>query len=289
MAAVVLAACGGGGSRSVSTASANGVRYADTMTVTFNGVGLNEGVVVRFSGPCENPLLLAGATSNTLQYSCRVSGVGRITASAVDTGDGVVHGSLTVEVPLPRVTMGVSDGTRTGTFVIELDPSAAPRTVDQFLGYVTDGFYVPTSDANGTITRAGTAFHRVNPAIGVLAGGFSVNPTTSFYTAMLPTRGELALEVSRLRNLRGSIAMFHEPGRPDSGNSTFFINTVDNPRFDRGSTETPEGYTVFGNVVTGMESVVDEIAKVPVRSDSSIGFDDVPATPVRVTALSRTR
>lgn len=289
MAAVALVACGGGGSRSVSTASASNVRYASTMTVTFNGVGLNEGVEVRFSGPCENPVRLAGATSNTLQYTCQASSAGRVTASAIDSSDGLVYGSLAVDVPLPRVSMAVSDGTRTGTVVLELDPRAAPRTVEQFIAYVANGFYVPTSDANGTITRQGTTFHRVNPAIGILAGGFAADASNGFYTAMLPSRGELALEVSGLKNLRGTIALFHEPGKPDSGNAMFFINTVDNPSFDRGSAETPEGFTVFGTVVSGMDTVVDEIAKVPVRETPSIGLSDVPVTPVRITVMVQTR
>ncbi|MFO1326903.1 MAG: peptidylprolyl isomerase [Rubrivivax sp.] len=272
--AALLSACGGGGPKSVSNAAASGARYAGTMTVTFNGLGLNEGVEVRFSGPCENPQRVAGATTTTLQYTCKANGVGRVTASLTDTGDGVVYGALAIDVPLPRFSMTVTDGTRAANVVLELDPRAAPKTVEQFVEYANAGFY------NDTL------FHRVNPKIAILGGGF-VSDTAGIISAKLPTRAPLALEKTGLRNVRGAIAMYREGG-PNSANSMFFINTVDNPRFDAGSTETPDGYAVFGNVVSGLDSV-DNIANVPVRPDLSLGVTDVPVTNVRIGALLQTR
>ena len=46
VAATLLAACGGGGSKSISNAGASNVRYAQTMTVTFSGQGLDTNVLV---------------------------------------------------------------------------------------------------------------------------------------------------------------------------------------------------------------------------------------------------
>lgn len=275
--ALLLAACGGGGgggATSLGTASASNVRYAQTMTVTFSGLGLDGSVAARFSGPCENPQRVAGGTATTLQYSCKVNGVGRITASLYDTGDAVVYGSLAVEVPLPRFTITVTDGTRAGNIVLELDPRVAPKTVSQFAEHVKSDYYTDT------------LFHRVNPAIAILGGGF-VSETSGVISAKLPVRAPLELEKTGLRNLRGSIAMYREAG-PNTANAMFFINTVDNPQFDAGSAETPDGYTVFGSVVSGL-AVVDEIAKVPVRPDLSLGVSDVPVTNVRIGALLQTR
>jgi len=288
LAALLVAGCGGGGgSTSVSSGGATNPRYAQTMTIVFNGTGLDQAVAVEVKGPCEN-LKRTTAAATSLQYTCFVTGVGRITPYLVD-GDGVVLASVAVDVPLPQLRITVTDGTRTGSFTVELDPVAAPRTASQFISYVGSNFYVPTTDSSGNTTKVGTSFHRVNPAVGVLAGGFSANTSTGAYSAMLPTQGEMALEANLLKNLRGTLALYHEPGKPDSGNSMFFINTVDNPSFDRGSAETPEGFTVFGKVVDGMATVVDEIAKVPVRPDLSLGVADVPVTPVRITAITQTR
>ena len=61
---------------------------------------------------------------------------------------------------------------------------------------------------------------------------------------------------SNNRNVRGTIAMA-KTAQPNSASSQFFINVVDNglnPDFD-------STYTVFGNVVEGMD-VVDAISKV---------------------------
>lgn len=273
-AAAALVACGGGGTKSVSTATATNVRYAQTMTVSFSGQGLDAGVQVRFSGPCENPQNLTGATSTAVQFSCKVNGVGRIHAELLDSGDSVVLGSLAVDVPLPRVTMSLTDGTRTGQVVIELDPRAAPKTVEQFIEYTRANFY------------ASTLFHRVNPQLAILGGGFVASGTTDI-VAKAPTRPALNLERTGLRNLRGTVAMYREAD-PNSANSMFFINTVDNPAFDPSGSQSIDGYAVFGQVVSGLD-VVDEAAKVPVRPDLELGLGDVPATLIRIASLQQTR
>ena len=51
--------------------------------------------------------------------------------------------------------------TSMGDFVVELNPEKAPKTVENFLGYVNSGFY------NGTI------FHRVINNFMVQGGGFT--------------------------------------------------------------------------------------------------------------------
>lgn len=288
LSALLVSGCGGGGgATSVSSGGATNPRYAQTMTILFNGTGMDQSLTVKVTGPCEN-LTRISATATQLQYTCFVTGVGRLTPHVTDSA-GVVLASVAVDVPLPQLGIEVTDGTRTGTFTVELDPNAAPHAASQFISYVNSGFYTYTSDSSGNVTKAGTTFHRVNPAVGVLAGGYSANISTGVYSAMLVTLGDVANEASTLKNLRGTIALYHEPGKPDSANSMFFINTVDNPRFDRGSAETPEGYPVFGRIIDGMETVVDEIAKVPVRPDISLGVGDVPVTPVRIIAISRIR
>ena len=274
-AACALSSCGGeGGDIAMSNASATNVRYAQTLTLTFTGQGFDKGVEVAVDGPCDNLTRLPGSNANGVQYTCVISGVGRINSVLRATDGGQAFGSLKVDVPLPRVSLTVTDGTRTGTLLLELDPAAAPASVAQFVAYANAGFYT------------GTLFHRVRPDTAILAGGFT-SGTEGVISAKLTTRGDVALERTGLKNLRGSVALYREAAL-NSANSMFFINTVDNPRFDVGSAETPDGYAVFGKVVEGLD-VVDEIAKVPVRPDLSLAVNDVPVTAVRISAAAQTR
>jgi peptidyl-prolyl cis-trans isomerase A (cyclophilin A) len=277
MAAFVLlcAGCGGeGGAVSVTSASTTAPRYSQQMTVTFVGSGLNGGVEVRVDGPCTNLARSSASTATTLIYTCVVNGAGRDTTMLVDDADGKVYGSVKVDVPQPQVALQVTDGTRSGSMLLELDPGAAPRSVERFMAFLNEGFYIDT------------LFHRVRPDVAVLGGGF-VSTTDGIISAKVNDRKNLALEKNSLKNVRGAIAMYRPEG-PDSANSMFFINTVDNPQFDADSVQTPDGQVVFGRVVQGLD-VLDEIAKVPVRPDLSLGVNDVPVTAVRIRAALQTR
>jgi len=275
LAALALTACGGGGSASVATASASNVRYGQNMVITFNGQGLDQDTLeARVEGPCSPPTRAAGGTANTLQFTCFVNGVGSIRPYLVDTVGEVVMASVRVEVPLPRLTMTFSDGTRSGVVELELDPVSAPSTASQFLAYANAGFYTAT------------AIHKVRPDTAIFGGAYSTD-TEGNLVKKEPNRAAIALERTGLKNLRGTIAL-NRDAATNSGNAQFFINVVDNPRFDAGSTETPDGYAVFGRVTSGLD-VIDTVATVPVRPDLVLGTVDVPTTPVRISAVSQTR
>jgi len=65
---------------------------------------------------------------------------------------------------------------------------------------------------------------------------------------------------------------------PDSATSQWYVNLVDNSdNLDHQN----GGFTVFGHVVEGMETVVDRIASVPVDSDDK-PFDDVVIESIEV-------
>lgn len=141
----------------------------------------------------------------------------------------------------PKVRMK----TTLGDMVIELDRKHAPVTVENFLGYVREGFY------------DGTIFHRVIPGFMIQGGGFE--PGMKMKPPRAPIRNEAG---NGLKNLRGTIAMART-SVVDSATCQFFINVKDNPFLDHRS-ETPQGfgYAVFGKVVSGME-VAEKIEKVP--------------------------
>ena len=146
--------------------------------------------------------------------------------------------ALASENPVIRMetTMGVIE--------LELYPVKAPKTVENFLRYANEGFY------NGTL------FHRVIKNFMIQGGGFTRNYTEK---NTHPPVGNEAF--NGLRNDRGTIAMARI-NMPHTATSQFFINTVNNKTLNFTSKSTHGwGYTVFGKVKTGMQTV-DRIANV---------------------------
>ncbi len=141
----------------------------------------------------------------------------------------------------PRVKME----TNLGDIVLELNAQKAPKTVENFLRYVEEGHY------------QGTIFHRVIANFMIQGGGY----TTDY--SKKPTHAAIENEAfNGLRNERGSIAMART-GDPHSATAQFFINVLDNGSLNyRSQTPRGWGYTVFGKVVEGMDTV-DKIRDVP--------------------------
>ncbi len=151
-------------------------------------------------------------------------------------------GAKTPADPHPVVIMK----TTLGDMELTLDAEKAPRTVQNFLRYVEEGFY------NNTV------IHRVVPGSLIQGGGFTRSMEEK--ETRKPIRNEAA---NGLRNRRGTIAMARD-NRPNSATVQFFINVKDNPGLDHRD-DTPEkfGYAVFGEVTAGMETA-DAIAALEV-------------------------
>lgn len=157
----------------------------------------------------------------------------------------------------PRVEMQTS----MGTIVLELNAEKAPKTVDNFLQYVEEGFY------------DNTLFHRVIDDFMIQGGGF-----TAGYERK-ETQPPIINEADNgLKNKTGTVAMARTAD-PHSATAQFFINVADNEFLDH-SAKTPRGwgYAVFGEVVEGM----DVVNKIKATSTGPGGpFPrDVPRTPV---------
>ena len=138
--------------------------------------------------------------------------------------------------------------TNKGKFVIELYESQAPKTTENFLRYVEDGFY-DGKDGNGK-----TIFHRTINDFMIQGGGLTEDGSEK--STYDPIENEAT--VSGLSNVRGTVAMART-NDPNSATAQFFINTMDNTYLDAGEIY-DEGYAVFGLVVDGME-IVDEISE----------------------------
>jgi cyclophilin family peptidyl-prolyl cis-trans isomerase len=156
--------------------------------------------------------------------------------------------------------------TSLGTVHLELDAKNAPKSVENFLGYVDDGHY------------DGTVFHRVIAGFMIQGGGFDTD------LRQRPTRAPVANEAGNgLSNQRGTIAMARTAD-PHSATAQFFINHADNVRLDKPSFD-GWGYAVFGRVVEGMD-VVDSIAAVETGAQGPFR-SDVPVTQVVITKVRR--
>jgi peptidyl-prolyl cis-trans isomerase A (cyclophilin A) len=154
--------------------------------------------------------------------------------------------------------------TSLGEIVVELLEEQAPITTANFLKYVDAKFY------------DGLIFHRVIDGFVVQAGGFDA--TMAERQPGAPIKNEAD---NGVRNTRGSLSMARTSD-PNSADSQFFINLVDNSSLDRRPGN--PGYAVFARVVKGME-VVDAIAKVETHSTG--GMDDVPVKPVVIERAQR--
>jgi len=132
--------------------------------------------------------------------------------------------------------------TNFGNIKFSLLPDIAPETVRSFSELVKSEFY------NGTL------FHRVIPGFMIQGGDPNTkNPDKSTWGQGGPGHN-LKAEFNPRSHLRGIVSMARAAD-PDSAGSQFFIVTSDSTFLDR-------QYTVFGEVVEGME-VADKIVDLP--------------------------
>ena len=162
----------------------------------------------------------------------------------------------------PKVLMETSKGDIT----IELYENEAPRTVKNFLSYVSEGFY------NNLI------FHRVIKDFMIQGGGMDSEMRQK------DPKPPIKNEARRgLGNNRGTIAMART-NVVDSATAQFFINVIDNDGLNHtDNTSRGFGYAVFGEVIKGME-VVDSIARV--ETDIFNGRPNVPKEPILIKNVS---
>lgn len=186
--------------------------------------------------------------------------------------------SLLCIAPALAANPQVEFQTNQGSFVVELYPEKAPKTVVNFLEYVHNNFY------------PGTIFHRTINRFMIQGGGFTTelkDKTSSSSNIGDRIAGDsndnLLLPPipnesnNGLKNERGTLAMARS-FEPDSATSQFFINLNDN-KFLNFYKSDPHyiGYCVFGKVIRGME-VADRIGELPTKV---VGKQDhVPLQPV---------
>jgi peptidyl-prolyl cis-trans isomerase B (cyclophilin B) len=155
----------------------------------------------------------------------------------------------------PVVQIEMEDG---GVITLELYPDKAPKTVENFLKLVNEGFY------------DGLTFHRVIPNFMIQGGDPLGNGTGGSSDKIEGEFSSNGFATNDISHERGVISMARSSS-PNSASCQFFI-TNDDATFLDGD------YAAFGRVTDGMD-VVDQISAV--ETDSN----DKPLEPVVIKTI----
>lgn len=150
--------------------------------------------------------------------------------------------------------------TNYGVISLTLFADKAPKTVENFLNYVKDGFY------------DNTIFHRVIDGFMIQGGGFEPGMEQKSPNGVIDNEAN-----NGVANNIGTIAMART-NDPHSASCQFFINLADNSFLNfRSESMDGWGYCVFGEVTDGMD-VVKKIKDVKTASHGM--HQDVPVEDV---------
>lgn len=150
--------------------------------------------------------------------------------------------------------------TNYGTMIAELNDDVAPKTVENFINYVTSGFY------------DNTLFHRVISNFMIQGGGLETGMYSKATNAAIQNEA-----TNGLKNEKFTLAMARTPD-PHSATSQFFINIADNDFLNHSApTDDGYGYCVFGRITDGLD-VALKISEVATEERS--GYQDVPVQDV---------
>ena len=159
--------------------------------------------------------------------------------------------------------------TTLGDIEVELFVDKMPNTAGNFVKLAKSGFY------------DGLHFHRVINRFMLQFGcphsKDPKSPRAGTGNAPHGTIQDEHPEDAKLSNEPGTLSMANT-GRPNSGSSQFFVNTVHNAYLDW-FTPGPSKHPVFGKVITGMD-VVKKIESTPTDAN------DRPVTPVQVISVT---
>ena len=164
--------------------------------------------------------------------------------------------------------------TQAGDIEIELYPAQAPKTVAAFLSYIDSGFYKKSS------------FYRVlndenqpsgSPRSELIQGG--IWRTNHRLAVSLPGIAHETTQQTHILHKDGVISLART--KPGTASTEFFICIGDQPGFDYGGENNPDGqgYAAFGKVIKGMDVVMDIYA----MPDEDQSFDP----PVKISDIVR--
>ena len=137
--------------------------------------------------------------------------------------------------------------TKFGKIVFKLLPELAPEHVRNFVKLAQSGFY------------DGTLFHRVIPGFMIQGGDPNTKTPDKSQWGMGGPGYTIKAEFNTRSHLRGIVSMARAMD-PNSAGSQFFVVTSDSTFLDR-------QYTVFGEVIEGMETADQIVSQQRDRND----------------------
>jgi len=156
--------------------------------------------------------------------------------------EGPIHKKFTQEEIKKMAETRAVIETKFGNIELKFFPDVAPNHVNNFIELAKKGFY------------DGTTFHRVIPGFMIQGGDPNSKDTDRSKHGMGSPGYNVKAEFNEKPHKKGTLSMARS-GHPDSAGSQFFICVADSPFLDR-------QYTVFGEVVSGMEAA-DKIVNQP--------------------------
>ncbi len=154
----------------------------------------------------------------------------------------------------PKIRFTIKD---LGVMEAELYPEKAPKTVENFLKLVNEGFF------------EGLIFHRVIKNFMIQGGGFDESFNQKEAKAISGEFKANGFAANDIHHERGVLSMART-NDPNSASSQFFIMHASAGYLDG-------QYAGFGELTSGFD-VLDQIAN---SATHSVGwYDDVPKTPV---------
>ena len=153
--------------------------------------------------------------------------------------------------------------TNFGTMKAELYPKLAPKTVENFLKLIEEGFF------------EGLIFHRVIKGFMIQGGGYDEQMEHKEADSIKGEFRANGFPLNTLKHTKGVLSMARTQV-PDSASSQFFIMHHDSPHLDG-------QYAGFGKVTEGLE-IIDAIASVK-TGNYGWYMQDVPAEPVVIDSM----
>ncbi len=163
-------------------------------------------------------------------------------------------------LPAQTIPPEVRFHTNLGDIDVALTPDAAPKTVANFLSYMSKGAY------------SNSIFHRSVPGFIIQAGGFQLINHSVVTTAQDPA----VVNEFNVTNARGTIAMAKLGTDPNSATNQWFFNlNANGSNLDNQN----GGFTVFGKILNSAGlAVIDKIAGLPVLNIDGNVFSATPLT-----------
>ena len=164
---------------------------------------------------------------------------------------GIATASLSFANTASATIVEIKTSLSAESIKVNLFDTATPDTVANFLNYIDEGHYT------------NSVVHRAVPNFIVQAGGFSFNGEWPL-TALVPNAAVKNEPV--YSNVKGTVAMAKKGSSVHSATNQWFFNLIDNSdNLDRQN----GGFTVFGQVITGLD-IVEKVALLKLCNSGSL-------------------